>query len=107
VEIQELFQQGKRDERPSFVALWKPRAIGRLVGFAVSRRVGGSVARNRARRRLREAYRHEREALEAGVMAVFVARPAAMTRRFGDLREEMRLALETFNRAIAREEPRP
>ena len=107
MEIQELFQRGKREERPSFVALWKPRDIGRLVGFAVSRRAGGAVARNRARRRLREAYRRERQVLVAGVVAMFVARPGALTRRFADLREEMRLALQTFNRASAREESCP
>ena len=89
------------------MALWQPRVKERRVGFAVSRRVGGSVARNRARRRLREAYRRQQRALRAGVAAVFVARPAVLSRRFTDLLEEMRLALEVFNRAKSRREPNP
>jgi ribonuclease P protein component len=100
VEIQELFQQGNRDERPSFVALWRPREEGRQVGFAVSRRVGGGVARNRARRRLREAYRRQQGVLRAPVVVMFVARPNVLVRRFNDLLEEMRLALEVFNRGV-------
>jgi len=97
-EIQELFQQGNRDERPSFVALWQPRDEGRRIGFAVGRRVGRGVVRNRARRRLREMYRRQQEALRASVSVVFVARPSVLTRRFADLLDEMQQALETFNR---------
>ena len=97
-EIQGLFQQGNRDERPSFVVLWQPREEGRRIGFAVSRKVGNAVARNRARRRLREVYRIQQETLVASVAAVFVARPSVLTRRFADLRDEMRLALGTLNR---------
>ncbi len=90
------------------MALWRPRDQGRRVGFAVSRRVGSTVARNRARRRLREAYRRQQEALRANVAVVFVGRPGALTRRFTDLLEEMRGALETMSRTarhdrIARE----
>lgn len=110
MEIQELFQQGNRDEKASFVTLWLPRADGRRIGFAVSRRVGGGVTRNRARRRLREAYRRQQQVLRASVAAMFVARPDAVTRRFADLLEEMRLVLEALNRGVehpstARREP--
>jgi ribonuclease P protein component len=84
------------------VVLWQPREDGRRVGFAVSRRVGGAVARNRARRRLREAYRLQQEALQAPVDAVFVGRPGVLTRRFQDLQGEMRLALETLGRGSGR-----
>ena len=75
---------------------------GRRVGFAVSRKVGSAVARNRARRRLREAYRREQEAVQVPVDAVFVARPAALTRRFVDLCGEMRAALDALGRGSAR-----
>ena len=85
------------------MALWRPQAQGRRVGFAVSRRVGGAVARNRARRRLREAYRRQQQALQGSVAVVFVSRPAALTRRFADLLEEMRRTLETLSRGAQRE----
>jgi ribonuclease P protein component len=46
-------------------------------GFAVSRRVGKAVVRNRVRRRVREAVRLRLTDIAAGYDAVFVARPAA------------------------------
>jgi hypothetical protein len=52
---------------------------------------------------LREAYRREQAALHADVAVMFVARPALVTRRFGDLLEEMRRTLGTLNRSAQRE----
>ena len=69
------------------------------MGFAVSRRVGGAVVRNRARRRLREAYRRQQHVLRASVDVVFISRPVVLTRRFTDLLEEMRRTLEGLSRA--------
>jgi len=105
-EIQTLFQQGNRVERPSFVALWRPREQGRRVGFAVSRRVGSAVDRNRARRRIREAYRRQQHALRASIDVVFISRPVVLTRRFTDLLEEMRQTLEALGRGTRGERPR-
>jgi len=75
------------------------------VGFAVSRRVGGAVVRNRARRRLREAYRRQQHVLRASVDVVFISRPVVLTRRFTDLLEEMRRTLEGLSRARRGEGP--
>jgi len=97
-EIQRVFQQGNRDERQSFVALWVPGEGGRRVAFAVSRRLGSAVKRNRVRRRIREAYRREQHALRPGVKVVFVGRPAGLTRSFSGLVSEMRSALAAINR---------
>jgi len=47
---------------------------GRKAGFVASRKVGGAVVRNRARRRIREAYRKLRTSLPEEAHAVFVAR---------------------------------
>lgn len=46
-------------------------------GFAVSRRVGKAVVRNRVRRRMREVVRLKRQTIRAGWDVVFVARPSA------------------------------
>lgn len=47
------------------------------VGFSVSKRVGKAVVRNRVKRVLREAMRHEMDCLSQGQDLVFIARPAA------------------------------
>ena len=49
--------------------------IERQVGFVASRRVGQATRRNRAKRVLREAYRHLRPELVPDVRLIFVARP--------------------------------
>ena len=69
------------------------------VGVAVSRAVKGSVARNRARRRLREVFRSELLAAdsplrEGGIRydVVLIARPAALEVSFAELKAEVNLA---------------
>ena len=87
-EMQSVFERGSRVESRAFVLLWRPASGGRKAGFAVSRRVGGAVQRNRVRRRLREAYRRS-AAFPPDLMLVFVGRPAAGSAAFGDLIAEM------------------
>jgi ribonuclease P protein component len=105
-QFQALFQKrGRREERPSFVALYRVRDGASQVGFAVGRRIGGAVERNRARRRLREAYRRERGAHGSGFEVVFVGRPPVLTRRFNEILGEMRETMGVLVRA-AQAEPR-
>ncbi len=47
------------------------------VGLITSRRVGGAVARNRVRRRLREIVRRNQHALKGGIWFVVIARRSA------------------------------
>jgi ribonuclease P protein component len=89
-----LFRRGARLEGPSFVLLWRREPGPRAVGFAVGRRLGGSVVRNRARRRLREAYRRQRGlAPEDGIRLCLIARPAALTTPFEQLVDAVGTAL--------------
>lgn len=91
-DFQAIFQQGKRVDRPSLIVLWREAAT-RRVGFAVSRQIRGAVKRNRAKRRLREAYRSARDAAPARVTLVIIGRPAALSVAFGSLVTELRDAL--------------
>ncbi len=63
------------------------------VGFTASRRVGGAVQRNRAKRRLREA---ARAVLENGARAnfdyVIIARRAVLSRSFDAVLDDLKTA---------------
>jgi len=56
-------------------------------GFSVSQRVGGAVTRNRVKRRLREILR--REPLTPGWDIVFIARQAAATTGYAELKQSV------------------
>jgi len=77
-EIQTLFQQGKRIERPALIVLWRETEAPRRAAFAVTRSLRGSVRRNRARRRLREAFRTARGAAPGWVALVVIAKRGAL-----------------------------
>jgi len=98
-EFEAIFRQrGRREELESFIALWRPCPGEGKVGFAVGRRLGGAVERNRARRRLREAYRIECPAKREGFDVVFVGRSALLSRSFADLRGDIQRVLRTLAR---------
>jgi len=60
------------------------------AAFVASRRVGGAVARNRARRIMRAAWRELRAQVAADFEVVFVARPDIQGAKTQDLEPEMR-----------------
>lgn len=65
------------------------------AGFTVTKKVGNAVVRNRARRRLREALRAvERDTTLKGVDLVLIGRNATGRRRFSDLVQDLRQALD-------------
>jgi ribonuclease P protein component len=73
------------------------------VGFTATRKIGGAVVRNRAKRRLREAARallpeHGR----AGVDYVLIARSGTPTRPWARLLDDVRSALQTLRDPEAR-----
>jgi ribonuclease P protein component len=51
-------------------------------GFVVGRRIGNAVARNRVKRRLREAVRARHPALVSGMDLVWIARPPLVAADF-------------------------
>ena len=99
--FQALFQRGRRIERPALIVLWREAAEPTRAGFAVSRQLKTAVQRNRARRRLREAYRASRDAAPAHAALVIVGRPAVLTEPFGALTAQLRGALAAIPGARA------
>ncbi len=56
-------------------------------GFVTSRRIGGAVERNRARRRLNEAVRLLWDLVEPGWDLIWIARPSVNEAEFLDLQD--------------------
>jgi len=75
------------------IVLWRETTEARRAGFAVSRQIRGAVRRNRARRRLREAYRATRDTAPTHTALVIIGRPAALREPFSALAAELRGAL--------------
>jgi ribonuclease P protein component len=73
--------------------LWREADEPTRAGFAVSRQLKNAVQRNRARRRLREAYRASRDAAPSHAALVVIGRPAALTEPFAALATQLRGAL--------------
>lgn len=65
----------------------------------MSRQLRGAVQRNRARRRIREAYRHVRAGMVPDIEMVLVARPSAATRPFPELVDDMKKLADGLARA--------
>jgi ribonuclease P protein component len=72
------------------------------LGFTVTRKVGNAVARNRARRRLKEAARLLlREGSLSGVDLVLIGREATGRRPFAELIDDLRRALAKAGVGVA------
>ena len=100
-EFQAVFQGGRRVERPAVLLVWNQAQGEEKAGFTVSRQIRGAVSRNRARRRVREAYRASGHSLPRRVQVVFVARRSALNEPFVDLCREVRDGLEVIANGCA------
>jgi ribonuclease P protein component len=74
-----------------FMVLWRYTGddAALRLGVVASRRVGPAVMRNRAKRRLREAFRLNRHGFHGRMDVILVARPAILKAKWGDLVQEL------------------
>ena len=74
-EFRRLYQRGASAVSGSMVVYCRKNKLGHnRLGITVSVKLGGAVVRNRARRRLREVYRLNRDKLRPGYDVLLVAR---------------------------------
>ena len=67
------------------------------VAYAVSRRVGNAVVRNRVRRKLRAAARESMALLQPGWGYLVSARPAAANSTYGELHADLSATLRAHH----------
>jgi ribonuclease P protein component len=81
-EFVRLKETGRRAPWGCMMANWLPAAAGSAsrLGVIVSRRLGGAVARNRARRLLKESFRLHQHELAQPLDLVLVARNSIVGR---------------------------
>lgn len=98
---------GKRVSAPSFTLQAAPRpeaepaeAIG--IGLTATRRLGGAVVRNRARRRLRAAVARTAACAAPGFDYVLIARAEAVRQRFAELERDLCAAFRRVDKAAPR-----
>jgi ribonuclease P protein component len=83
-------QEGRRLVNGCLIANWAKvgENMNTRLGVVVSKRVGNSVARSRARRLLREAFRVHQHTLTQPVDLVLVARPSIEAKKFSEVEQD-------------------
>jgi ribonuclease P protein component len=97
-----VYDHGKRVSGPLFAAFCLARADGTgcspRLGLTVPRAIGGSVVRNRIKRRLREAFRLQRATLNPQWDIVINPRRTALGAPFADIERALRKVIEHCNK---------
>lgn len=88
-EYSRVYREGFRYPGNALVLFFRATGTPWKVGVTAGRGMRGAVARNRAKRRLREALRRLEGCLSRQGEIVLVARPLAGTARFSEIMEEL------------------
>jgi ribonuclease P protein component len=102
-DIAAVWSEGMKIQHPMFALRARPNGLDAIrIAVAAPRSLGRAVARNRSRRRLREAFRAEINlAGGAGCDIVIVARAPIASAAFADLRKAAAAALDSLARRVA------
>jgi ribonuclease P protein component len=101
-DFRRALRQGRRTTSRTVVVHAAAGSHGVRVGFAVSRAVGGSIVRNRVKRRLREAVRPQLDPLaQRGSWDIVVrATPQAAAASFDDLSADVARTMSALMSAL-------
>ena len=88
-------QQGERLVLGCLIANWNrlPDGTPSKLGVVTSKKIGGAVQRNRARRLLRESFRQHQHEFAQPVELVLVARNSIAGKKFADVEKDFLAAL--------------
>jgi len=111
-DFERVYKQGRRHFSPHMTVFYlaQPGPVlqeGARIGFTVGRALGGAVERNRIKRRLREAVRVHRSAINSVVDVVINPKKSVLTLDFALLLKEVGRAFEVIGRAAARNQRTP
>lgn len=89
-------QAGERLAQGCLIANWQklPAGAAPRLGVVTSKKIGGAVVRNRARRLLRESFRTHQHELAHPVDIVLVARNSIVGKAFAQVEKDYLLALK-------------
>ena len=106
-DIRAVREQGRRLECRAFTLWWKLRETApagnpsaRVCVIASTAAVGAATFRNRAKRRLREMFRHRQGAVPAGCDLLLIARSAALEWPMAELENKFTEACRQISPAI-------
>jgi len=101
-EFERIQKGGARVSTRSFVLIIAARSDRgpTRLGITASRKIGGAVTRNRAKRIVREAFRAERELFLPGIDLVVIVRKPPGAMKAADVAEEWRSASKQLVRRM-------
>ena len=100
----EVYDQGRKVRRACFTIFGLANDLGEFrLGVTVTRRVGHAVTRNRIKRKLREAFRRQRERLAGSLDLVINANRSILEADPTNLEREL---LGAVTELVRRERPR-
>lgn len=89
-DFRRLYHRGRSMVHPCLVLYYKRNRSGQnRIGITTSKKIGKAVARNRARRIIREAYRQLEPLVKPGWDVVFVARTRTISCKMMDVQSVM------------------